>query len=139
MVHHFTDSHHSSSSSSSPSKDQTSKTRRLANGTFLRKTIIMLVLLAAVVFILMYKPPTLSVTSNTLSGSNGGSRTTKTNREPIQMIAILGERNSGTRWTFEYVCKSVFPSFIKAAIKLRVSDCHDWAFSNYIPQTQPSS
>lgn len=25
-------------------------------------------------------------------------------RNPIRQISILGERNSGTRWTFEYVC-----------------------------------
>ena len=55
--------------------------------------IITLVLaLAAMLF--LHAPPVYSSTADT-------SRSTQAEANPIRQISILGERNSGTRWTFE--------------------------------------
>jgi hypothetical protein len=100
-VHPLTESH----PSSSPSKDQSVKNRRLSPGTIMfRKTLAMLTVLCAMAFIVIYKPPKTPLSSDEPSnGTDGSSRTTKVKNKPIRLIAILGERNSGTRWTFEYV------------------------------------
>ena len=56
--------------------------------------IITLVLaLAAMLF--LHAPPVYSSTDTSTS------RSTQAEANPIRQISILGERNSGTRWTFE--------------------------------------
>jgi hypothetical protein len=70
----------------------------------LRKTIAMLSILCAIAFIVISKPPKTPLSNDEpFTGTDGTSRATKVKNKPIRLIAILGERNSGTRWTFEYV------------------------------------
>lgn len=116
MVQHNSDSQHRSQLSiSSPSKDQVNKNRHVSSSIACRKALIIIAFLAAIIVILLQKPPNISsegsytsdhrdsrtVTVETNMDEHHDSRSTSIERNPIQLIAILGERNSGTRWTFE--------------------------------------
>jgi hypothetical protein len=101
MVQHNPDSQHRSQSmASSPSKDLSSKNRHISTSIGCRKALIFIAFLAAVIVILLRTPP--NVTSEESSHIDDHKKLSVTSsKNPIQLIAILGERNSGTRWTFE--------------------------------------
>lgn len=116
MVQHNSDSQHRSQLSiSSPSKDQVNKNRHVSSSIACRKVLIIIAFLAAIIVILLQKPPNVTsggsytsdhrdsrtVTAEMNMDEHRASHTITVERNPIQLIAILGERNSGTRWTFE--------------------------------------
>jgi hypothetical protein len=97
MVQHNSDlNRHSSVSASSPSKDD--KNRHVSSSIVWRKSIVIISFISAIIVILQRTPPDVSSVTSTMDGY---SRTTTAKKSPIRLIAILGERNSGTRWTFE--------------------------------------
>ena len=101
MVHHNPDSQHRSQLMiSSPSKDQASKNRQISSSIGCRKALILISFLAAVIVILLQTPPNLTSESSHIDDAENN-RPVTSKKKPIQLIAILGERNSGTRWTFE--------------------------------------
>jgi hypothetical protein len=99
--------HHSSSSS--PSKDHFGKLQpnrsstspsligRLAAVLLNRKNVLGMALLCATIMVVLRQSPVVT------DAAFETKRVTKEVKNPIRLIAILGERNSGTRWTFEYV------------------------------------
>jgi hypothetical protein len=89
MTHH-PDPHHPKQSSS-PSKDHHHHTRKVS--TVCRKYVVSLAFVAACFVVLLHSPD--------VSVTEMGNRTTKAQVNPIRLISLLGERNSGTRWTFE--------------------------------------
>jgi hypothetical protein len=96
MVAHNPDSQHILSSS----KDPTSRNRHVSSSIGCRKALIIIAFLAAIIVILLRPPPNVtSDDSSHIDDQNNRPVTGKKNR--IRLIAILGERNSGTRWTFE--------------------------------------
>lgn len=100
MVQHNPDSHHRSQLMvSSPSKDQSNKNRHISSSIGCRKALIIVAFAVAVIVILLQTPP--NVTSERSQIDDHDSLHVTTKKKPIRLIAILGERNSGTRWTFE--------------------------------------
>ena len=72
----------------SPSKEHGRKTAPVC-----RKYVVSLAFLASCIILLVRSPDAATLVP--------GNRTTKVQHNPIRLISILGERNSGTRWTFE--------------------------------------
>lgn len=100
MVQHSSDSQHRSQlMTSSPSKDQANKNRHISSSIGCRKALILIAFLAAVIVILLQTPP--NIVSESIHIDDHDIRPVPTKKNPIRLIAILGERNSGTRWTFE--------------------------------------
>ena len=114
------DSQHRSqlSISSSPSKDNGhNKNRHVSSSIACRKALILIAFVAAIIVILLQKPPNVVTSESSYMENHRDSRivTAEENMDehresrtvkietmnPIRLIAILGERNSGTRWTFE--------------------------------------
>jgi hypothetical protein len=82
---------------SSSSSSSSSLIGRLAAVLLNRKNVLGMALLCATVMVVLRQSP---VVTNAAFETK---RSTKEVKNPIRLIAILGERNSGTRWTFEYV------------------------------------
>lgn len=104
MVQHNAESQHRTQLSiSSPSKDLANKNRHVSSSIGCRKALVILAFCSAVIVILLQKPPTIVTSESSIIADDrsNGSRIITTKKNPIRLIAILGERNSGTRWTFE--------------------------------------